>query len=188
VPCPVRIRAVIPLEHSWSFWFDKYIGPGLSAAEYEASMKVLGTVSTVQQFWQWFNNLPAAHDLGPRCSYHMMKQNIRPLWEDPANVNGGNLSFKVPKEDTDHSWLRLLLGVIGEYFSPCLKEEDDICGVTVSIRPRGDNVVCLWNANASLINTEELTSRLRILLPTVSIESPVYKVHKDELGSSAVKS
>jgi hypothetical protein len=40
----------IYLENPWSFWFDKYAGPGLTVEQYAASLKKLGTVNTIQVF------------------------------------------------------------------------------------------------------------------------------------------
>ena len=70
----------IPLENSWCWWYDKYIGPGKSPEEYAAAVKLLGTVSTVQEFWRWYNNLPPIDHIVPGSSLHLHKKGIKPLW------------------------------------------------------------------------------------------------------------
>ena len=38
----------LQLESPWTFWFDAYPGPGLTADQYAAAMKKLGSTATVQ--------------------------------------------------------------------------------------------------------------------------------------------
>jgi len=110
------LRKPIFLENNWSFWFDRYAGPGLTVEQYAASLRHLGSFDTVQGFWKWYNNLPPIKKLGPKTSYHLMKAKIRPLWEDLDNIDGGTFSIKISKRDTDSAWLTIVLAVIGEQF------------------------------------------------------------------------
>jgi len=84
----------IPLESNWSFWFDKYIGPGKSAEEYANALLQIGTFDSIQGFWQWYNNLPRATLLEVSSSVHLMKANVKPVYEDPSNEKGGHIAFK----------------------------------------------------------------------------------------------
>jgi len=170
----------IMLENSWSFWFDRYAGPGLTVEEYAASLCRLGTFNSIQSFWNWFNNLPPTSKLGARMSYHLMKGTIRPLWEDLENIDGGTFSIKVSKQETDSAWLQLLLAVVGEQFFRVLKENDDICGVSVSIR-RDDNIINLWHKNARSIDVVKCSSFISSIFRQIKIQGPItYKVHQNE--------
>jgi translation initiation factor 4E len=177
-PEPIDLGVLVPLEHEWTWWHDVYPGPNLTVEEYEASLKPIGTFGTVQDFWRWFNNMPTPGQLGMRMSYHIMKQGIKPLWEDKENLEGGNFCFKVRKHDTEELWKLMILGVIGELISSLL--EDDICGVTLSIR-RDENVIDIWNKNASKFNLEKAVNAVKRLIPFARVDSPCYKVHKQEL-------
>lgn len=99
----------------------------------------------------------------------------------------------------------MVLGVIGEQLSSLL--EDDICGVTLSIRyvtsqfyfriqnsnpnplraisnlhyRRDENIIDIWNKNASKFNLEKAVNAVKKLLPFARVDSPCYKVHKQEL-------
>jgi len=171
--------SLIPLQNSWSFWFDRYLGPGLTVQEYEEGLKKLGTFSTVQDFWKWHNNLPDVSKLPPKTSYHLMKENIRPLWEDLNNVHGGSFCIKVPKAHTSYAWLNLLLGAIGEQFCSALKERDDICGISVSIR-RDEDILIVWHKSAKLVDVSSFSSLLKEQLPKFKCETPTYKIHQNE--------
>jgi len=169
------------LENEWAFWFDRYIGPGKSVEEYADAMKKLGKVHSVQDFWRWFNNLPAPRELPPRSSYHLMKEGVRPMWEDPHNALGGCFSFRVTKRDSSYAWQQVVLGVIGEQFSSfVMHEKDEVCGLTLSVRQDCD-LISLWNRSSSL--SAHAMSLMPALLHTLLPELRVtvsYKVHFSE--------
>jgi len=169
----------VVLENSWSFWFDRYLGPGLTVEEYASSLCNLGSFHSIQNFWRWVNNLPPTCKLGPRTSYHVMKQNVRPLWEDDENVNGGTFTFKVSKAESDAVWLRVLLAIVGEQFSAVLDESDDICGASVSIR-KDENIINIWHKNTYAIDKSKVASYIHSLLGDFHVMVPTYKVHQTQ--------
>jgi len=175
----------VQLENTWSFWHDKYIGPSQSVEEYEASLHKLCTFTTIQDFWKNFNNLPTIDKLKVKSSFHLMKAGIRPIWEDPENANGGFWAMRVRREDTEYTWKELVLAAIGEQFGPVLSNEDDICGVTVSLR-QYDNIIEVWNANASA-NVNAVLARIKSIVPNVEFRNPFYKAHREHTAFNAAK-
>mmetsp|Transcript_34295 Transcript_34295/g.96650 ORF Transcript_34295/g.96650 Transcript_34295/m.96650 type:complete len:266 (+) Transcript_34295:146-943(+) len=188
----------IPLQDTWVLWFDRYIGPGFSAEEYAAALKEVCTFSSVQEFWCWYNHLPQASGLDVSCTYHLMKQGIRPLWEDAGNVNGGNLCVKMAPQELDHAWTMLSLSAIGGAMEGALLEGDSLCGISVGMR-KNDATINIWNADASLVDTESMVEALSTIVvpdapsaggwntdslagrdPIQTLTSnSVYKIHKD---------
>ena len=73
---------------------------GVSAAEYEASLKKIYTFSTAEGFWSVYHNIPSVAEIQMRYSYHLMREERRPLWEEPYNRNGGTWKIKCSKQDT----------------------------------------------------------------------------------------
>jgi hypothetical protein len=67
----------------------------------------------VQSFWQVFNNTPFTN-LPLKDSLHLFKKNVKPLWEDPRNKNGGAWTFRVPKAQSHEFWKEVLMMAIGE--------------------------------------------------------------------------
>lgn len=163
----------IPLATPWTFWLDKSV-PGASVAEYECCLKKIYTVTTVQSFWRVYNNIPDVSHLISRYSYHLMRDERRPVWEDEFNCKGGNWSFKCQKIDTAFVWKELLLAVIGEQLVDCMAEGDEIGGLSCSIRNKED-VFQVWNVRSDLEEKSSLVEKVKSLLPGVNFTSVHYK-------------
>merc|ERR1711934_1051516 len=68
---------------------------------------------------------------------------------------------------TSNVWKELLLAAIGEQFEGSLAEGDDICGLSVSPRDR-DDIIQIWNFDATLAVNDSVLSKVHSLAPTSS--------------------
>ncbi|KXN84467.1 Eukaryotic translation initiation factor 4E type 2 [Leucoagaricus sp. SymC.cos] len=109
--------------------------------DYEAGLTVIGEFKTVQDFCRYFNWLKPPSKLEKNSNYHLFKSGIKPMWEDPANANGGKwvLTMKNNPELLDRCWSWLAMALVGQE----LEDGDEICGAVVSLRTKVDRIQ-LW--------------------------------------------
>jgi len=166
----------VPLHTSWTFWIHK-VSKGATAAEYQAALKKVYSVATVQGFWSVFNHIPCLTELPSGSYYHLMREERPALWEDPHLCNGGTWRMKCKKVDTVRVWRELLLASIGEQFEDSLAKGDDICGLSVSPRDR-DDIIQIWNYDASLAVKSKVLEKVQSLVPDVQFLAEFYKPHQ----------
>ncbi|KDR76523.1 hypothetical protein GALMADRAFT_67384 [Galerina marginata CBS 339.88] len=111
------------------------------STEYEAGLTIIGEFDTVEEFCRYFNWLKPPSKLEKNSNYHIFKSGIKPMWEDPANANGGKwvLTMKNNPALLDRCWSWLAMALVGEE----LEEGDEICGAVVSLRSKVDRIQ-LW--------------------------------------------
>mmetsp|Transcript_36062 Transcript_36062/g.80260 ORF Transcript_36062/g.80260 Transcript_36062/m.80260 type:complete len:213 (-) Transcript_36062:620-1258(-) len=137
------------LENRWTLWFDN---PQTKQTlnKYGQTLRSVYTFDSVEDFWCLYNNIRTPGQLQPSATFYLFKEHIEPKWEDPKNTNGGCWTASVnrggpnSKAQLDAWWLNGVLGCIGEQFT----EGDEICGIAVNIRPKGDRIE-LWTKTAS---------------------------------------
>jgi len=182
-----KLQTYHPLENKWTFWYDRRPQsnkrmPG-EKEQYESNLRPVGTVGSVEDFWRYYNHLMKPSRLDSNANYHFFKDGIKPMWEDPANSNGGKwiVQFKGPEKHTlDVFWENLLLGMIGE----TIDVGDEICGCVVSKRKAGDKIA-VWNRNKEA-ETEIMTlgrflkGKLGVDPSKLRIE---YQTHEDSMRS-----
>jgi len=166
----------VPLHTAWTFWIDK-ASKGSTAAQYQANLKKVYTVNTVQGFWSVYNHIPDVTQLPNRSYYHLMREERQPLWEDPHMSNGGTWRIKCRKHDTSRVWKELLLAAIGEQFEGSLAPGDDLCGLSVSPRDR-DDIIQIWNFDANLAVNDGVLAKVHSLVPEVQFLAEFYKPHQ----------
>lgn len=167
----------IPLQKCWTFWFFK---PQTSPEDVEL-MQPLDDFDTVQDFWACYNALPSPITLGPRQCFHMMKQGVRPEWDDDGNQRGGIWTFKVDKQIGTEVWQTLCLATIGEQFASVLPRQDDICGLTAKGGPPNSSQLILqvWHKDESYKGA--VYDKLKTVLSKLTdINNSYYRANAEE--------
>lgn len=106
-----RIRPP-PFQYAWTFYHDKHN----DASSYEGRLTILlENIITLKPFWEAFNRFPL-EALKMKDSVHFFKRGVKPVWEDPRNINGGGWTFRVHKDKSAEFWKEVLLLAVGEQF------------------------------------------------------------------------
>lgn len=125
-----------PLQNPWTLWYYE----NEKGKTWEANQHAITNFDTVEDFWSLYNHIKLASEIKSGNDYSLFKNNIRPMWEDDANKNGGRWVISLAKytrhNELDNLWLDVILCLIGEAF----EYSEDICGAVVNIRPRGHKI------------------------------------------------
>ncbi|XP_031333655.1 eukaryotic translation initiation factor 4E type 2 isoform X1 [Photinus pyralis] len=170
------------LQHPYCLWFSKrqtlVRNPQVQATEgYGQSLRLVGQVATVEQWWGLYIHVVRLHDLPQHTDLHLFKKGIRPMWEDPANSKGGKWVIRLRKGQVGRAWENLCMAMLGEQFVT----GNEICGVVVSIRYQEDQL-SIWNRTASdQATTARIRDSLKRLLNLPATATMEYKTHNDSL-------
>ncbi|KAJ3504298.1 hypothetical protein NLJ89_g8003 [Agrocybe chaxingu] len=132
------------------------------STEYEAGLTIIGEFSTVEEFCRYFNWLKPPSKLEKNSNYHIFKSGIKPMWEDPANANGGKwvLTMKNNPALLDRCWNWLAMALVGEE----LEEGDELCGAVVSLRSKVDRIQVWTRSKDDVEKLNGIAKRLVKLL------------------------
>ncbi|KAJ1720167.1 hypothetical protein LPJ53_005171 [Coemansia erecta] len=165
-----------PLTYAWTFWFMHRM-PGHKIDDYEAAMIKIASFASVESFWAVYSHLKRPDEVPTITDYHMFRQGVRPVWEDPANVSGGKWMIRLKKGLSSRLWEKLAMAVVGDVFGV----GDEICGIVLSIR-NSEDILSLWNKNALDSRTNAHIRDMMKFSMNLPIECIMeYKAHNDSL-------
>jgi hypothetical protein len=195
----------LPTQHYWNVFFDRPNKAAAAAAQqnssqsqsqppqgagddYQAQLEQLGgQIESVQDFWRYHNNTPIDR-IAMRESIYLFKSGFKPIWEDRRNVQGGSWTFRVPKALGPDLWTRIQLMAIGETLQGALDEDDQICGVGLSVR-FNSQLISIWHRYAhKKRSVDNLLAVVLAELPEEIRPKPenyFYKKHSDHAGFNA---
>ncbi|GBP65635.1 Eukaryotic translation initiation factor 4E type 2 [Eumeta japonica] len=172
------------LEYSYWMWFSRRPPArelSNSVHGYGQALRLVGRVSSVEQWWGLYCHLARPAELPPLSDLHLFKVGIKPMWEDPANVNGGKWVVRLRKGQTGRAWEDLCMAMLGEQFMV----GPELCGVVLSVRFQED-YLAVWHRTASdaavVARVRDTLRRVLQLSSTVPLE---YKAHGDCIRANA---
>jgi translation initiation factor 4E len=137
-----------PLFTNFTFWFrineTSTLNPyknSINFIDYENQVKKLSTFSTIEDFWKIFQHLKKPEELNIGIEIDLFKNEIKPVWEEEVNKNGGKIALKLNKNFTSIIWEELIFAFIGGNFPDNIKNE--INGILISSK-KEFNVLQIW--------------------------------------------
>ncbi|XP_031618088.1 eukaryotic translation initiation factor 4E1-like [Contarinia nasturtii] len=163
-----------PLQNSWTLWYYDHE----KGKTWEACQHQITTFDTVEDFWSLYNHIKQPTEIKNGNDYSLFKNNIRPMWEDEQNKNGGRWIINLQKffrpHELDKLWLEVILCLIGEAFD----YSEDICGAVVNVR-LNRHKIAIWTSNN---NKQRILSIGRKLKESLNIPQELqiqYELHKE---------
>ena len=159
------VQKMHELSDKWVLWAHLPHDTNWSVQSYT---RLLG-FNTVEDAVSLFENVPDV--VTKNCMLFLMRSHIQPVWEDPANKDGGCFSFKVPNRNVVQAWKQLCYAIMGE--SICQDEGvySDICGATISPK-KAFCIIKIW-----MTGTRHMNTRVLAQVPGLSIDGCIFKKH-----------
>ena len=110
----------------WIFWAHMPHDTNWSLDSY----KKIISISKLEDLFDLYKVTPDI--LIQNCMLFIMKDNIKPIWEDPSNRKGGCFSYKILNKDVPEIWKKLSFGLIGESVSNNNDFVETVNGITIS--------------------------------------------------------
>jgi len=109
------------------------------------------------------------------CMLFLMKEGIKPTWEDPQNRNGGCFSYKVSNKNVAAVWKDLTYVVVGGTVSKQDSYVNKVTGITISPK-KNFCIIKIWMSDCSNQNPGVVTSDLKGL----TSQGCLFKKHTPE--------
>ena len=158
------------LQNSWNLWGHL---PHDSDWSMESYINI-GSFKTVEEVIMLCELLP--EKLIKNSMLFLMKEDIKPTWEDKENINGGCFSFKVMNKHVCEIWKKTIYCLIGNSFSNNKPFVDNITGVTISPK-KNFCIIKIWTANC---NEQSPTIMKTGLIKGLNVNGCMFKKHISE--------
>ncbi len=127
----------ISLNSEWNLYFHDPTNPNWDISSYT----LLDKVSSLNSWIRLFQSFKNAWNKG---MFFLMRGDIKPIWEDDKNKDGGCISFKLWKTDVNETWLELSGKLIGEVLLNDIKLYwNKINGISITPK-RSYCVIRIW--------------------------------------------
>jgi len=136
------------LNNDWSLYYFK----SDKSKKWIENMHKVIEFNTIEKFWNIMHHVKPVSNIPYGCDYYLFRSNIKPMWENEFNKNGGMWvisSHKSQRETTlNQLWLEILIFLIGETSN---EDSDEICGAAINVRGMFDKIT-VWTRDSSNIN------------------------------------
>ena len=157
------------LSDAWTLWAHLPHNTDWSLQSY---IKIL-TFKTVEDTVAVTETLPAI--LVENCMLFMMREGIKPAWEDPKNRNGGCFSYKITNKNVYQVWKELTYVVVGGTVSAHKNFVNCVTGITISPK-KNFCIIKIWMTDCNNQNPAIVTSDIKGLSP----QGCLFKKHTPE--------
>ena len=103
------------LPSSYDLWlFDKNDVKETNENNFYEKIKKVLEINTTEDLRSFYSQFHKPKNIPFGCEVFFFKKGIKPLWEDPANTNGGSFFLHIKKTFANRIWENILTSVISE--------------------------------------------------------------------------
>jgi hypothetical protein len=157
------------LSDKWTLWAHLPHNTDWSIKSY---IKIY-TYTSVEEAIAITETLPNV--LVENCMLFLMRDGIKPTWEDPKNRNGGCFSYKVSNKQVVKVWKELSYVVIGNSISNKIDFVNGVTGITISPK-KSFCIIKIWMTDCNNQNPGLVTNELKEISP----QGCLFKKHTPE--------
>lgn len=157
------------LSDKWALWAHLPHDTDWSISSY----KLIYTMGSVQETIAVTETLPEI--LVKNCMLFLMRDGIKPIWEDPKNRAGGCFSYKVSNKNVYEVWKELTYVVVGDTVSSQPSFVNSVSGITISPK-KNFCVIKIWMSNCNNQNPNIVTDSVKGISP----QGCIFKKHTPE--------
>jgi hypothetical protein len=126
------------------------------------SYKKISIMESVEQTLAVTETLPSI--LVENCMLFLMRDGIKPIWEDIKNRNGGCFSYKVLNKNVYDVWKELSYATVGNTISSKSQFVNNVTGITISPK-KNFCIIKIWLTNCDFQNPSVVTSDVKFISP-----------------------
>lgn len=131
------------------------------------------TFTTMEDTIALIETLPSI--LVENCMLFIMREGIKPAWEDPKNRSGGCFSYKVLNKQVYSVWKDLTYVVVGDTVSNKIDFVNSVSGITISPK-KNFCIIKIWMSNCLFQNPSDVTSDVK----EINTHGCLFKKHTPE--------
>jgi hypothetical protein len=140
------------LSDHWTLWAHLPHDTDWSISSY----KQIYTLNSVEETIAITETLPDI--LVKNCMLFLMREGIKPIWEDPKNRSGGCFSYKISNKSVYQVWKELSYVLVGNTISKQSSFVANVNGITISPK-KNFCIIKIWmstcaNQNPAIIINE----------------------------------
>jgi translation initiation factor 4E len=136
------------LGHRWSLYIHLQNSEDWS---FESYHRVASEIDSVEKAIMIADEID--FELIKRTIMFVMKEDIKPMWEDKANASGGGFSFKVHNKYVEQVWRKLFYIMVGASLSTKPDVGDIINGISVSPK-KSFCIIKVWMKTCKYVNPD----------------------------------
>jgi len=158
-----------PLTDKWTLWAHLPHNTDWSINSYIP----ISTFASIEDSIAVTETLPPI--MVENCMLFIMKEGIKPTWEDPRNRNGGCFSYKVTNKNVYKVWKDLTYVVVGGSISKHMNFVNCVTGITISPK-KNFCIIKIWMSDCNNQNPNVVTADVKGLSP----QGCLFKKHTPE--------